>query len=456
MPRQIAMNAFVMNTVAHQSPGLWRHPRDRSEEYNTLRHWTDIALTLEAGFFDAMFLADVYGVYDVYGGGPGAALRGAVQIPIGDPFVLIPAMAAVTEHLGFGVTGNTGVEPPVAFARRMATLDHLTGGRVGWNIVTGYLNSAAKALGQAGITAHDDRYEIAEDFTTLMYKLWEGSWEPDAAARDRDGGVFTNPERVRTVLHDGPHFRFEGLALAEPSPQRTPVIYQAGASPRGRAFAARHAECVFIAGPSAAVISPWVADIRHLAAKAGRNPRDILVFAEITVIPGRTTAEAEDKRAEYTHYVDHDGALAMVGGWTGVDFAPMGWDDPIRYQENNALRSHLEAITTADPKTTWTKRALAEYAGIGGIAPVICGSAETCADALIAFQDATDIDGYNLAYAVWPESFEDFARLVVPELQARGRYRVTYDAGTLREKLWRQGPGVAATHPAAAVRASVA
>lgn len=449
MPRQIAMNAFVMNTVAHQSPGLWRHPRDRSGAYNRLDHWSDIATTLEAGLFDAMFLADVYGVYDVYGGGPEAALRGAVQIPIGDPFVLIPAMAAVTQHLGFGVTGNTGVEPPVAFARRMATLDHLTGGRMGWNIVTGYLSSAARAVGQARLTAHDDRYEIAEEFTTLMYKLWEGSWEAGAARRDRERGVFSDPARVHPVYHDGAHFAFDGIALAEPSPQRTPVIYQAGASPRGRAFAARHAECVFIAGPSAAVIAPWVADIRKRAAEAGRDPRAILVFAEITVIPGETAGEAQDKHADYVRYIDREGALAMVGGWTGVDFAPMGWDDPIRYEENDALRSHLEAITTADPGTIWTKRSLADYAGIGGIAPVICGSAGACAEALIAFQQATDIDGYNLAYAVWPESFEDFARLVVPELQARGHYRTAYDAGTLREKLWGQGPYVAPTHPAA-------
>ena len=158
---------------------------------------------------------------------------------------------------------------------------------------------------------------------------------------------------------------------------------------------------------------------------------------------------AKTLEAGYARSIDRAGALAMVGGWTGVDFASIGWDDPIRYQENDALRSHLEAITTADPDTIWTKRTLADYAGIGGIAPVICGSGGDCAEALIAFQDAADSDGYNLAHAVWSESFEDFARLVVPDLQARGPYRPAYDAGTLREKLWGQGPHVAPTHPAA-------
>ncbi|MEM6694283.1 MAG: NtaA/DmoA family FMN-dependent monooxygenase [Pseudomonadota bacterium] len=447
--KPLRINAFAMNTVGHQSPGLWRHPRDESSRHDTLEHWTKIARTLERGLFDAIFLADVYGVYDVYGGTREAAARAAVQLPISDPFILIPAMAAVTQHLCFGVTGNTGIEPPLAFARRMTTLDHLTRGRLAWNIVTGYLKSAAKAQGQAGLTAHDDRYAIAEDFTSLVYKLWEASWSDTALRRDANAGIYAEPAEIAEIHHDGPHFRFDGIGLGAPSPQRTPVIFQAGASPRGRACAARHAECVFIAGPSARVIAPWVADIRARARAAGRNATDILVFAEITVIPGATEDVACEKHADYARYIDRDGALAMVGGWTGVDFAPMGWDDPIEYEENDALRSHLEAITTADPDKVWTKAALADFAGIGGIAPVITGSAADCARALLDFMDETDIDGFNLAYAVWPESFSDFADLVVPELQALGRYRTAYDQGTMREKLWGRGPRVASTHPAA-------
>lgn len=450
--RPVLMNAFVMNTVGHQSPGLWRHPEDRSGDYNKLSHWTSIAQTLERGLFDGMFLADVFGVYDVYAGARDAAVRSAVQLPIGDPFVLIPAMAAVTSHLSFGVTGNITHEPPLAFARRMATLDHLTDGRVAWNIVTGYLVSAAKALGQSKIVDHDDRYAIAEDFTDLVYKLWEASWTDGAVLRDRAAGVFSDPDMIVPIKHDGPYFQLEGVALSEPSPQRTPVLFQAGASPRGRDFAARHAECVFVAGPSAEVIAPWVADIRKRAVAHGRAPRDILVFAEITVITAANQSEAEAKQADYANHIDLDGALAMVGGWTGVDFAPMRWDDPIAYVENNALRSHLEAITTADPDTVWTKRALAEYAGIGGIAPVFTGDPANCADELLDFMDKTDIDGFNLAYAVWPDSFEDFVTFMVPELQRRGRYKTSYAQGTMRDKLWGRGPRLAAPHPAALTR----
>ncbi|MBC8129696.1 MAG: NtaA/DmoA family FMN-dependent monooxygenase, partial [Rhizobiaceae bacterium] len=241
MLKEIRLNAFEMNCVVHQSPGLWRHPRDASRDYKRLPLWLDLARTLERGLFDGLFLADVLGTYDVFGGGPEAALAHGIQVPVGDPLLLVPAMAAVTEHLGFGVTVNLSYEPPFPFARRLSTLDHLTEGRIGWNIVTGYLDSAARAVGQAGQKRHDDRYEVAEDYMEAVYKLWEGSWADDAVAADPTSGVYARPERVRPVRHDGPFFKLNSVHLSEPSPQRTPMLYQAGTSPAGRAFAARHA-----------------------------------------------------------------------------------------------------------------------------------------------------------------------------------------------------------------------
>ncbi|HEV7480382.1 MAG TPA: NtaA/DmoA family FMN-dependent monooxygenase, partial [Roseiarcus sp.] len=254
MTKEIRLNAFEMNCVAHQSPGLWRHPRDRSREYRRLDGWIELAKTLERGLFDGLFLADVLGVYDVFGGNPDSALRHATQTPVNDPLLLVPAMAAATKHLGFGVTVTLSYEPPFPFARRMSTLDHLTEGRIGWNVVTGYLDSAAKGSGHNGQRPHDERYAVAEDYMEVVYKLWEGSWADDAVVADVESGVFTRPERVRRVQHDGPHYKLDALHLSEPSPQRTPVLYQAGTSPAGRAFAARHAECVFMSGPSKKVI----------------------------------------------------------------------------------------------------------------------------------------------------------------------------------------------------------
>ncbi len=330
MTKQIRLNAFDMNCVAHQSSGMWRHPRDRSWTYKDLEYWVDLARVLERGKFDGIFLADVLGVYDVYGGSAEAALRNATQIPVNDPFLVIPAMAVVTENLGFGVTGTLSYEAPFQFARRMSTLDHLTKGRIGWNIVTGYLESAAKGAGRDKQSGHDLRYDIADEYMQIVYKLWEGSWDEGAVVRDRDAGIFTQANRVRKIEHKGEHYTVNAIHLSEPSPQRTPVLYQAGTSGKGREFAARHAECVFMAAPTKQIIAGSVADIRKRAAAHGRNPSEILIFALATVIPGATDEAARAKLAEYQSYVSPEGALALVSGWTGIDFSKYGLDDVVR------------------------------------------------------------------------------------------------------------------------------
>lgn len=449
MRREIRLNAFDMNCVAHQSSGLWAHPRDRSATYKDLEYWVDLARLLERGKFDGIFLADVLGTYDVYGGSADAALRNATQVPVNDPFLVVPAMALVTEHLGFGITGTLSYEPPYQFARRLSTLDHLTRGRAGWNIVTGYLESAAKGAGLDLQGAHDLRYDIAEEYMAVVYKLWEGSWDDDAVVRDARNHVFTRPDKVRKISHKGEYYTVDAIHLCEPSPQRTPVLYPAGTSGKGRGFAARHAECVFMAAPTPEMIARSVADIRRRAADGGRDPRDILVFALVTVIVAPTEAAARAKHQDYKSYVSHEGALALVSGWTGIDFSTYGLDDVVRYIENDSIRSAVEALTVADPSHPWTIREIAEFAGIGGMAPIIVGNPAQVADALEAWVRDTDIDGFNLAYAVTPESFGDVVELVVPELQRRGVYKRDYAPGTLREKLFGRGRArLGADHPA--------
>ena len=453
MVKQIRLNAFDMNCVAHQSPGLWTHPRDRADRYNTLDYWVDLARILEGGKFDALFLADVLGVYDVFRGSADAALAQAVQVPVNDPLLTIPAMAYVTRNLGFGVTCAVSYEHPYTLARRFSTLDHLTHGRIGWNIVTGYLNSAAKSMGLARQPEHDTRYEIAEEYMEIVYKLWEGSWEDGAVLRDRARRVFADPDKIRAIHHDGNYFRLDGIHLCEPSPQRTPLLYQAGASARGRQFAARHAECVFVNGPSKQVIAPIVADIRRRAAACGRNPADILIFTMMTVITAATEQAAQAKLEDYRSYVSEEGALVLMSGWTGVDFSKYALDEPIRYSRQDAQTSALEAFTIADPGRVWTVREIAKHAAIGGRGPVVVGGPEQVADELICWVEETDVDGFNLAYAVTPETFADFVELVVPELQRRGRYKRDYEPGTLREKLYGAGRALlGADHPAAQFR----
>jgi alkanesulfonate monooxygenase len=337
----------------------------------------------------------------------------------------------------------------------MSTLDHLTDGRAGWNIVTGYLNSAAKGVGLNSQTAHDTRYEVADEYMEVMYKLWEGSWEDDAVVRDRVKRIYTRPEKVHRIVHNGANYRVDAVHLSEPSPQRTPVLYQAGASGAGREFAAKHAECVFLLGPSKQVVAPHVKDIRERARRHGRNPSEILTFSLMTVITGRTDAEAQEKYEEYRSYISHEGALTLFSGWTGVDFSRYDLDDPIEYIKNDAINSAVEAFTIGDPNRVWTVREIAEFVGIGGMGAIVVGSPKSVADQLQSWVAETDVDGFNLAYAVTPETFSDFVELIVPELQRRGVYKREYQPGTLREKLY--GPGrarLSQSHPAAAYRYS--
>jgi FMN-dependent oxidoreductase (nitrilotriacetate monooxygenase family) len=452
MPKMIRLNAFDMNCIGHQSPGLWTHPDDRADTYNTLEYWTNLARILERGKFDALFLADVLGIYDVYKGSPRTALEQAVQVPVNDPLMPIAAMAAVTAHLGFGVTCALSYEHPYPFARRMSTLDHLTNGRIGWNIVTGYLDSAARGMGMPKQVAHDDRYDVAEDYMQATYKLWEASWEDGAVLRDRQGRRFADPNKIHRILHEGPHFKVDAIHLCEPSPQRTPVLFQAGASRRGRDFAARHAECIFINGPSKKVIGGIVADLRRCAVAAGRDPHDLIIFTMMTLITDTTPKAARDKYQDYLGYVSEEGALALMSGWTGLDFGAMDPDEVVRFTAKDAQTSALEAFTTADPGREWTVREIARHAAIGGRGPVVIGSGEEVADELRAWVEETDIDGFNLAYALTPGTFADVADLVVPELQARGLFKHDYAPGTFREKLFGRGARLPASHPAAAVR----
>lgn len=446
MARRMLLNAFAMNCIAHQSSGLWRHPRDRSREYYSLEYWQTLAKTLEKGCFDGLFLADVTGVYDVYQNSPDTALRTAMQIPANDPFCLVPAMAAVTDHLGFGITGTIPYEPPYAFARRMSTLDHLSRGRMAWNVVTGYLDSAARGTGKSQQIEHDTRYDIADDYMSLVYKLWEASWDDEAVRFDRAGGVFADPEHVHTISHHGPYFDLEAIHLCEPSPQRTPVIFQAGASRRGQAFAARHAECVFIGAASIESTAAMVSSLRQATADAGRDPDQLKIFALMSVLADETDAKARQKLADYQQYVLPEGSLALMSGWTGIDLARFGPDDRAEDVSSQAIQSAMSGLGSR------TVREWGEALAIGGAANVITGSATTVADMLERWLEETGVDGFNLAYTVMPECFTDFVELVVPELQSRDRLRRAYDTGTLRRKLFGHGDRLQAPHPAAGYR----
>ncbi|MCV7228069.1 LLM class flavin-dependent oxidoreductase [Mycolicibacterium komossense] len=440
-----------MPTVGHISPGLWRHPDDRADEYSTLRYWTDLARLLESGGFDALFIADVLGPIEVYEGRPDAALRNATQTPVSDPLLAVSAMATATEHLGFGITVSTSYAQPYLLARTFSTLDQLTGGRIAWNVVTSMIDSAARNLGLDQQFDHDERYDRAQEFLEVTYKLWEGSWEDGAVVRDRVNGVYTDPSKVHRIDHDGRYYRVAGPHLCEPTPQRTPVIFQAGASDRGREFAARNAELVFLGGRDAEQIRRSVTETKAIAADIGRAPDAIKFITSVTVVTGPSQAAAEATYADYLSYASTEGALVLFSAFTGHDWSDHDLDEVVERRDTNASQSTLASGRGS------TLREVAETMAIGGLHPVIVGGPAEVADQLEALAADADLDGFNIAHAVSPGSFEDFITYVVPELRRRGRLREGYLAGTLREKLAESGsPAIASDHPAAEFRTRLA
>ncbi|MDQ8732726.1 LLM class flavin-dependent oxidoreductase [Bradyrhizobium sp. LHD-71] len=435
MPREIHLNAFDMNCVGHIQHGLWTHPRDQSCRFNELKYWLNYARRLEAGLFDGIFLADVVGVYDVYGRSADAALRGAVQVPVNDPMLIVPAMAAVTANLGFGVTCNLVYEQPFLFARRMSTLDHLTGGRIAWNIVTGYLDSAARANGLAEQARHDDRYDLADEYMSLVYKLWEGSWDDGAVLQDRAAGVYADPSKVRAIHHRGAQYQVDAMHLCAPSPQRTPVLYQAGSSARGRRFAASHAECVFVNGQQKEGVRRIVDDIRAQAVQLGRRACDVKAFLGGTLVLGRTEKEAKEKFEDYRRYASSEAALVHAAASLGIDFAKYDLDEPVDTGKSQAIVSNIEAVTrSAGPQ--WTRRKLLEQMVLGSRQAPLIGTPASVADTLIDWCEDTGVDGFNLSRTVVPECIDDVIDLLVPVLQERGVYKTAYRQGTYREKLF--------------------
>ncbi|MFT4191547.1 MAG: LLM class flavin-dependent oxidoreductase [Comamonas sp.] len=445
----LILNAFSMNSVGHINHGLWTHPRDRSSEYTTLEYWTDLARELERGLFDGLFIADIIGAYDTYQHSADVTLRESVQLPINDPTLVVPAMAAVTRHLGFGVTVNVSYEQPYLLARRFSTLDHLTRGRIGWNIVTGYLDSAARAMGQERQLAHDERYDRADEFMDVLYQLWESSWSDAAVLRDRERRIYADPGLVRPVHHRGRYFQVDGYHLSEPSRQRTPVLFQAGSSGRGLQFAARHAECVFMAIQDKAATAALVRQLRAQAVQAGRQPQDIKVLVGITPVVGRTPQQAREKYQEYCRHASPEAALTHLSATAGIDFFEYRRDTPLLQQhKSNGIENSIQRL--ANGREGYTLGHLLDELSLGGRYATIVGDARQVADEMQSWVDEAGVDGFNIARTVVPESFVDFIDLVVPELQARGLHKTAYAQGSLRHKLFGQGDHLPPQHRAAA------
>ena len=442
MSDRLHLNLFTMNAVEHVSPGSWTYPGDRSPEYTDTEYWTEVARTAERGGFDAVFFADVRGVYDVYGDDRELAVERAVQTPANDPQLVVPAMAAVTEDLGFAVTRSTTYTHPYQLAREFSTLDHLTDGRIAINVVTSYLESAAENLGLDERMEKEARYDRAEEFLDVCYALWEESWADDAVERDRETGRYTDPAKVDGIDHEGEHFSVPGPHGCEPSPQRTPVVYQAGSSDRGREFAAANAEAVFASQPTEEGVREYMADVKQRAAAYGRDPESLTFFIGVVPVVGETQALAEAKHDEYTRHVDVEATLALLSGFLDMDLSELDPDQRVEHIETDAIQGTMNAFTKAQPNRNWTVREVAEFCGLGTTSPTLVGTPELIADELAYWHEEVGVDGFNVKEVVRPDSLTDFVDLVVPELRERGLVPPA-DAdppgNTLRERLLGEG-----------------
>nr|POF23979.1 dimethyl-sulfide monooxygenase [Quercus suber] len=437
--------------------GLWRHPAQAKQD---LTHWVTLAQTLEAAKFHGIFFADVLGLYDVYGAAhrpdnsdPAPALASGSQIPILDISLLISALAYATKDLSFGITSSTTFENPYALARKYATLDHLTDGRVGWNIVlsgpqTTYLESAAKSYGFQKLVEHDERYAMADEFMEVFYKLVEGSWEDDAVEANRATGVYANPAKVHKINHVGKYFSCTGPSLVEPSSQRTPYLLQAGASKAGKDFAAKHAEAMFLPGMVPAKTRQIIDEVRALLRANGRGEHAIKFIAGIFICVDETDAQAQAKFDDLLQYADLEGTASLFGGWTGTDLATFSDDEDFAFTGPPAIQSMIAAWTSHTPAgEKWTKRRVLQELAISGAHPRAVGSATTVADLMQRWVEEAGVDGFNISYATTPGTFEDIIRFLKPELERRGVWQREYAGKSMRENYAQDGLGPKLTRP---------
>ena len=406
--------AFTQNTSSFVYHGLWRQPDGLQRRFNELEFWVDVAKILDEGGFDAMFFADVLGLDGIYRGSSDVFIETGLQFPINDPLVLVSALASHTKHLGFAFTSGPMQQPPFNFARQMATLDHASHGRLGWNIVTslyGWENfNHAKRL------EHDARYELAQEYADVVYKLWEGSWDDDALEQDLVTGRHADPAKVHRINHVSEHYSVRGPFLVTPSPQRTPLLFQAGSSEAGKRFAARNAEAVFIVARSPETAAPLIAEITELASTYGRRREDLKFFQGMSFVIGSTEEEARRKEQELNEQLDAEAQIAQMGSVMGIDFGKYEADTPLDIIETDGGQTNLrwlaEVAPGREPKLRDVALGLADQGRF-------VGTPEQIADRLAQWRDA-GVDGVNLNSAMLPGSYVEFIDHVMPVLRARG------------------------------------
>lgn len=431
-PKQLVLGAFEELTPSFISNG-WPHERSDPAAFATLEYWQALARELDTGGFDFLFFADALG-YPMDGDEiPEVVVREAVQFPVHDPLAIVSALAATVERLGFVVTSSTTAEHPFLLARRFATLDHLTAGRVGWNVVTSDMQTAlVRLLGHTEVTPHDERYARADEFIDLALKLWEGGWSDDALVLDKASRTFTDPSKVHRIRHAGKYFSLDGYFPVSPSPQRTPTLFQAGASAAGREFAARIAECVFVQERDPAKAAELVTDIRDRVERHGRDRDSVKIINSISVIVAGTEAGAHRLRRELTGAPSRDAMAALFLGWSGVNLLGLDPATPIDSLTTEVGQTTLGMYQGEGATVGSVLDRLAET--LGGTK--VTGTALQAADQIQQLAEGTDVDGFLIEHSYGGlATYREFIDHVIPLLRERRLVPAEGRAGSLRERL---------------------
>ncbi len=432
--KQIHLCGFLVAGPVVHSHAIWRNPAHETP-FLTLGHYAGIARTLERGMFDFVFFADRLAIADRYGDSHEIGIRhGDQDATRMDPVPILGAMAAVTSHLGLGATRSTTYDAPYNLAREFATLDHISGGRAAWNVVTSMNDGEALNFGVAQHLSHDERYDRADEFMELAFKLWD-SWDPDALVLDRAAGIYADPAKVRYANHKGRWFQSRGPLNIPRSPQGRPLIIQAGSSGRGKAFAARWSEVIFALQPNLTRMGVFKADVAAALEKEGRAPDAAKVMMAVMPFIGDSRAEAEDKRDLHDSLVDPRVGLSTLAAHANADFSSLPLEATVNEIADTGSQGNLAALRSIAGDGSTTIAEAGRIYGRGVMCPRVTGTAEDVAEELISIVDSGAADGFVISPAFLPDTFDDFVDRVTPILQKRGRLRSSYGAGSLRDRL---------------------
>ncbi|MDP3159600.1 MAG: LLM class flavin-dependent oxidoreductase [Reyranella sp.] len=441
----MALVAFLQAQNCSNFPASWRHPQT-TPDFLTPQYYQRIARTLEDARFDLAFFDDRLAMPDKFGDDYAAAVRHGVRVVKMDLPSIMTVMGMATRHLGLGGTYSTTYYEPFHVARTFATLDLMLGGRAAWNVVTSLNDSEAMNMGQQKHLGHDDRYDRADEFMEVVHGHWD-TWEDDAIVMDREAGIFADPQKVHPLGHEGKYFRSRGPFTVPRSAQGHPVIMQAGQSGRGQEFAARWGELIFVILPNLEVGKRAYANLKQQVAKTGRDPDEIRVAPAIYVVAGETKAMAEDKAALIDKLSQPIDTLSLLSEALNFDFGRKPMDEPFTSEELasiSGLQALRDRVVQVSGKPHPTPRDFVQHSGRGTMRelPLFVGSPREIADGLEAWFVGGACDGFVLAATHMPGTYEDFARLVVPELQRRGLVRKEYAGETLRENLGLSRPAI--------------